>query len=310
MARRRSSFAYAAGVLALCWGAPASAQNYVTQSVCPDDTPAVFRPCALAAARSYQPPRTEDGTPDLGGLWRRRSAAFEDLEAHPRNPDDGGGPSVVVDPTDGAVPIQPWADNQRRENAAKYLHHNASCFLAGAPGTMYMSGLYHIDQTRTLISIIGEQLASHHYRLISLEGRPHIGGDILLWNGDARGRWEGNTLVVDTTRQNARNFLDQRGRFLTETAHVVERFMLVDRNTMYYEATIDDPNVYTRPFTIAFPFRRNALPGAEVWEEACYESNESQMRLFRNNGLRTYPGITAERARQLKADWQKRETRP
>src|SRR6266550_3591007 len=99
---------------------PIAAQNFVTKSVCADDNPAVFRPCALAAARTFIPSKTPDGKPDLSGLWRRRSAAFEDLEAHPKNPDDGGGPSVVVDPADGNVPMQPWADARRRENAAKY----------------------------------------------------------------------------------------------------------------------------------------------------------------------------------------------
>ena len=284
--------------------APLAGQNFVNKSVCADDNPAAFHACALAAAKTFSPPRTADGKPDLNGLWRRRSAAFEDLEAHPRNADDGGGPSVVVDPADGKVPMQPWADARRKENAAKYLHHNAACFPAGTPGTMYMSGLYHFDQTADVLAIIGEQLSPHPYRAIPLDGRPHVGKDIRLWNGDPRGRWDGNTLVIETSNQNARNFLDQRGRFYTEDAKVVERFTLIDADTMMYEATIEDPNVYTRPFTIAFPFRRNALKGAEVWEEACYESNEDQMVLFRNNGFRVYPGITTAEAKALKAAWE------
>jgi hypothetical protein len=297
-------------ILALALGTlaaiPLAAQNFVSKSVCPDDNPAMFRPCALAAAKTFTPRLTADGKPDLSGLWRRRSAAFEDFEAHPRNPDDGGGPSVVVDPPDGKVPMQPWADAKRKENAARYLHHNAACLPAGTPGTMYMSGLYHIDQTPTVIAIIGEQLSPHPYRAIPLDGRPHPGGSLSLWNGDARGRWEGNTLVIDTTNQNAWNFLDQRGRFYTEEAHVVERLTPVDADTLLYEATVDDANVYTRPFTIAFPFRRNALANAEVWEEACFESNEDQMILFRNNGFRVYPGITAKEAKDMKAAWEAR----
>jgi hypothetical protein len=283
---------------------PIAAQNFITKSVCPDDNPAVFRPCALAAARAFTPSKTPDGKPDLSGLWRRRSAAFEDLEAHPKNPDDGGGPSVVVDPADGKVPMQPWADARRLDNAAKYLHHNAACLPAGTPGTMYMSGLYNIDQTSSTIAIIGEQLSPHPYRSIPLDGRAHVGSGITLWNGDSRGRWDGNTLVIDTTNQNGRNYLDQRGRFYTEQAHVVERFTPVDADTLLYEATIDDANVYTRSFTIAFPFRRNALKNAEVWEEACYEANESQMILFRNNGFKVYPGITAAEAKELRRAWE------
>jgi hypothetical protein len=147
------------------------------------------------------------------------------------------------------------------------------------------------------------------YRVIPLDGRPHIGTSLALWNGDARGRWDGNTLVIETTNQNARNFLDQRGRFYTEEARVTERFTRIDVDTIMYEATIDDPDVYTRPFTIAFPFRRNALKVAEVWEEACYESNEEQMILFRNNGFHVYPGITAKEAKELKAAWEAQGSR-
>ena len=200
--------------------------------------------------------------------------------------------------------MQPWADARRLDNAAKYLHHNAACLPAGTPGTMYMSGLYNIDQTSSTIAIIGEQLSPHPYRSIPLDGHAHVGSGITLWNGDSRGRWDGNTLVIDTTNQNGRNYLDQRGRFYTEQAHVVERFTPVDADTLLYEATIDDANVYTRPFTIAFPFRRNALKNAEVWEEACYEANESQMILFRNNGFKVYPGITAAEAKELRRAWE------
>jgi hypothetical protein len=281
-------------------------EAFVTTSVCPDDNHAAFHVCAQKSAPSFNPPRTPDGKPDFRGYWRRRVAAFEDLEAHPRTPDDSGGPSVVVDPADGKVPMQPWADARRKENAAKYLHHNAACFLAGAVGTMYMANLYQFLQTGDHLVVMGEGLSAHPYRIIPLDGRPHISGKVALWQGDPRGRWEGNTLVIETTNQDAGPFVDQRGRFYTEEVRTTERLTMIDANTIHFAATIDDPNVYTRPFTIAFAFRRNAAPGAEVWEEACYEYNGEQMQLFRNSGLGIYPGISANEARALKQAWEAR----
>jgi hypothetical protein len=298
--QRLAGVLFAAAVVTSGWMAvPVSGQGQqvVTKSVCPDDTPAKFHPCALAAAKAFNPPRTPDGRPDMSGYWRRRAQAFEDLEEHPRNPDDGGGPSVVVDPADGKVPMQAWADARRRENAAKFLHHNAACVLSGAAGTMYMANIYQFLQNRDHFMLIGEGLSAHPFRIVPTDGRPHTGKDLLMWLGDPRGHWEGTTLVIETLHQNGKNYLDQRGRFYTEEARLVERMTMIDANTIHWSATIEDANVYTRPFTIAFPFRRNAVPNTEVWEEACFEDNTEQMQLFRNNGFKVYPGITAREAR-------------
>jgi hypothetical protein len=283
---------------------PAAGQAPSAPSVCPDDNHAAFHACAMEKAKGFTPPRTPDGKPDLAGLWRRRAAAHEDLEAHPKNPDDSGGPSVVVDPPDGKVPMQPWSDAKRRENAQKFLHHNAACYLSGVPTTMYMTGLYQFLQTATHLVVLSEE--AHAYRVIPFDGRPHIGKDILLFQGDSRGRWDGNTLIVDTTNQGGQSWLDQRGRFYTEEARMTERFTLVDANTLHYSVTVDDPNVYTRPFTLAVAFRRNTAEGVEVWEEACHENNEESMEQFRNVGLAIYRGITAREAKDLKKAWEAR----
>jgi hypothetical protein len=272
-------------------------------SVCPDDNHAAFHACATARLKGFTPPRTPHGQPDFSGFWRRRAAAHEDLQAHPKTPDDAGGPSVVVDPADGLVPIQPWADARRKENVAKFLHHNAVCFQSGVPVTMYMTGLYQFVQTSDHLLIQSEE--AHGVRIIPVSGRPHVGRDIKLWQGDSRARWEGNTLVIETTNQRAEVFLDQRGRFYTDEARVTERLTLLDANTMHYQATIDDPNVYTRPFTIALALRRNAQPGAELWEEACYEGNAERLAYFRRLGYGTYPGISGAEARELKAAFER-----
>ena len=99
-----------------------------------------------------------------------------------------------------------------------------------------------------------------------------------LWMGDGRGRWEGNTLVVDTTNLNAKSRLDVIGDFFSDNAHIVERFIFVDANTMNYEATITDPTVFTRPWTMRVAQRR--MPDEEFWEWACHEGDRDAVRTW------------------------------
>jgi hypothetical protein len=275
----------------------ASAQQWVTDSVCPDDVPADFHRCAIEAADNFEPPRIPDGGPDLGGVWRLRApGAYEDLEAHPRTPDDQGGPGTIVDPPDGKAPMHAWADARRTENANRYIHHNAACFLSGVPETMYMAGTYQFLQTPDDFLILSED--AHAYRAVPLDGRPPVDEKIRLWNGDSRGHWEGNTLVIETTNQNGKPWLDQRARFYTDEAHVVERLTLIDPNTLHYQATIDDPSVYTTPFTIVLAYRRSTVEGFEIMAMACYENNASLLDLYRDVGYGVYPGISATEARE------------
>ncbi|HEY5624289.1 MAG TPA: hypothetical protein VIV14_11060 [Gammaproteobacteria bacterium] len=278
----------------------AVSQGWIEESVCPVNTPSEFHVCALEAAASFDPPRTASGHPDLGGDWMlpggQTGGAYEDLEEHPGELDALGGAAAVVDPPDGMLPIMPWAAARADENATGFVHHNAACFLAGVPNTMYHGGARQFLQTDDALVITTYN--SHGWRVIHLDGRPQLDDDIRLWNGDSRGHWEGNTLVIETTNQNARPFLDQRGRFFTEDAHVTERVTLVDANTMHYEATVDDPNVFTRPFTIVQPYRRISVVPYEMPELACYENNEELMQIYRDVGLRIYPGIAPEEARE------------
>ena len=286
--------------------APAvSSAAWVTDSVCPDDAHAAFHACATEAAKTFEPPRTPDGQPNLSGIWRRRAAAHESLQSHPRTLDDFGAASIVVDPSDGIVPLQPWAEAQRRYNRSAYIHHNAICRLDGLPVTMYMTGTYQFMQSSGYFLVQGEE--AHAYRVVSLDDRPHIGRRLKLWNGDSVGRWEGNTLVVETANQNARPWLDQRGRFYTDEARVEERFTLIDANTIHWQATIDDSNVYTSPFTIALAYRRSTVEDFEIWEEACFEDNDLSAEMFMNVGYKVYAGITGDEARRFKVAWELEE---
>ncbi len=284
----------------------ARSQPWVRDSVCPDDNHAAFHACALEAASDFEAPRNAYGDPDLSGIWRRRAAAHESIEAHVETLDDNGGPSIIVDPPSGVAPMQPWAEAQRRQNRAQYVHHNAICRLDGVPLTMYMTGTLQFLQNADYFLVQGEE--AHAYRMIRVDGSSgHIGEDIRLWNGDSRGYWDGSTLVVETANQNARAWLDQRGRFFTDEARVVERFTLIDANTLHYQATLDDPNVYTQPFTIAFAYRRADVDSWELLEEACYENNEHARARFFNVGYEIYPGITGAEARRLRSVWEVEE---
>ena len=118
---------------------------------------------------------------------------------------------------------------------------------------------------------------------------------------DESGHWEGNTLIIETTNLNGKTWLDQRGRFYTEEARVVERLTLIDPDTIHYQATLYDPNVYTRPFTIATPYRRSTQEGYEMPVVACYENNETLLGIYRTAGFALYPGVSAEEARKAMA---------
>jgi hypothetical protein len=283
-------------------------QASAPEHTCASDDPALFWRCAQERATAFDPPRTANGRPDFSGLWRHGTEAKEDLEAPwdnrarvgaSREPerDTGPGKSLIVDPRDGRLPLQPWAEVQKRENEAKYIDGNTHCFLSGVPRFMYEAGAYQILQAPEQITILSEE--AHAFRVIAMDGRPRIGKNMRFWLGDARGRWEGNTLVIDTTNLNGRVFLDRRGRFYTDAATVTERFTMLDRNTIAYGATVDDPLVYTRPFTIAFMLSRHTTDGFEIWEDACFEGNKDVEHLYKT-GLRRYPGVTSEDVPALK----------
>ncbi|NIW23223.1 MAG: hypothetical protein GWN29_00895 [Gammaproteobacteria bacterium] len=273
---------------------PAAAQQPTTGSVCPDSTPTAFHACAVEAASAYDPPRTPDGQPDFGGVWDVPGSTWEDLETNPGTLDDNGYPTVVVDPPDGRVPMQAWSDERRRELVGQFVHPVAACFLSGVPYLMLRPAPFQFLQTPEHFVILGER--AHGYRIVTLEEQSPIGEDITLWNGVSTGHWDGNTLVIETTQQNGKSWLDQRARFYTEEATIVERLTLIGPNSLHYQATIDEPNVYTRPFTISVAYRRN-MEGREVVEEPCYETNEALMEVYRFSGFSIFPGMTPEEAR-------------
>jgi hypothetical protein len=281
--------------------AASAPQASTPQHRCASDDPALFWRCAQERAREFEPPRTTNGTPDFSGYWRHGNEAKEDLQepwdnaarVGVRRGERAAGPgkSFVVDPPDGKLPFQPWAAARKKEHEAQYIDQNVHCFLSGVPRFIYEGPAYQILQSPGQIAIMSEE--AHAFRVIPTDGRPHIAKHIRLWLGDARGRWEGNTLVVDTTNHNGRTFLDRRGTFSTDAATVTERLTMLDRNTIAYAATVEDPLVYTRPFTIAFMLTRHTTEGFEIWEDSCFEGEKDSQHLY-SIGLKQYPGITSE----------------
>ena len=124
----------------------------------------------------------------------------------------------------------------------------------------------------------------HAYRIIHMEGEHPK--DYLAWVGDSRGHWEGNTLVVDVTNNNDKSVFDMAGHFHSDALHVVERFTPVSRDLIQYEATLDDPKVFTRPFKVKFSFKR-AAKDYQIMEAGCFEGERDQVHIV--EGLATIP---------------------
>src|SRR3984893_654319 len=268
--------------------------------------PAAAARTAPGAARVWSPPRTADGQPDLQGTWVNFDSTPFETPGVPQLPagDPGVSPpshwgetssstspaparrqSMIVDPPDGKVPVMRWAEEKRDYDLAhlgdSWVHETpwVRCITRGVPGGMFPAGCnnaYQIVQTPGYVVLRYEMI--HEARVIPLDGRPHVGKDIRQWNGDPRGHWEGNTLVVDTTNFNDRGSIATsaatgriRGIPQSEALHVIERFTRVDANTIDYEVTIDDPKVYTKPWKAAIPLTRDAK--YQIFEYACQEGN-------------------------------------
>jgi hypothetical protein len=195
--------------------------------------------------------------------------------------------SLVVDPPDGRVPITPAAAAKREYNLAhesdsyQYMSVWDRCITRGVPGGMFPAGYnnaYQIIQVPGAVVIVSEMI--HDARIIPVDGSPHPPANVRMWNGDSRGRWEGNTLVVDTTNFNDKGWIATsaatgrvKGIQQSEALHVVERFTRPDADTLNYEVTIDDPNAYTRPWKVAIPLARD--DNYRMYEYACHEGNEA-----------------------------------
>ena len=224
--------------------------------------------------------RLRDGQPDVEGHWSNTIANHNNWtdpqggvpgdpsrRAQPTTTRAERAPSRISDPSDGQIPFQPWAREQQQEFLKffhdpvkpQYIEPLARCAPAGVPKSFTWHG-YEIRQYPNYIVF----LFNSGTRIVHLDGKPHLPDNIKLWNADSRGRWDGNTLVVDVTNNNGKARLARTGEFLSENARIEERYIFDNSGERYnYVATVTDPTVFTRPWTTTIPARRYTDP-AEI----------------------------------------------
>ena len=252
--------------------------------------------CAHAArgqqAPAYRAPRLA-GTqnPDLNGIWEVLNSANWDLEPHAAGPSpfpailgaygaEPAGQGVVVE---GKIPYQPWAAEKRQENLKNRLTRStdrqgnetkgdpeAKCYLPGVPRATYMPFPFRIVQTSKQV-LMAYEFASAT-RIVYMDRKPKIPD--AAWMGWSVGHWDGDTLVIDVTDQNDRTWFDRAGNFHSEALHVVERYTPTSPYHLLYEARIEDPKVFTQPWTIRMPLYRRVEQNPQLLEFKCVEFSE------------------------------------
>jgi hypothetical protein len=225
-------------------------------------------------------PRAWDGHPDLNGIWQAIGTAHWNLEDHvpsPGLPEMGAigavppGQGVVVG---GEIPYQDWALDERRTNFESRFTEDPEirCYLPGVPRATYLPYPFQIIQGDKKIAIVYGFAEAN--RTVHMDKENPEPAPIDSWMGRSHGRWEGDTLVVDVAGFNGQSWFDRAGNFASNALHVVERYTPMGPNAIMYEATMEDPTVFTRPWTIRMPLYRRLEENARVLEYKCVEFAE------------------------------------
>jgi hypothetical protein len=239
--------------------------------------------------QTYTAPRTASGQPDLNGFWQALNTAHWDLEPHAAaaGPVLQLGAAYAVPPgqgvvVDGPIPYRPDALAKKKQYAANALREDAEvkCYLPGVPRVMYMPYPVQIVQSDSTILIMSEFASAQ--RTIYVGGKSSPPAD--TWMGWSNAQWESDTLVIDSRGFMGGTisaldpegaiqvrFLDRAGNYHTDGLHVVERIRRIGPDHLSYQATIEDPNVYSRPWTISMPLYRRLEPGMQLGEFKCEE---------------------------------------
>ncbi len=239
---------------------------------------------------TYRAPRLAGTThPDLSGIWQTLTTAIWDIEDHGAEPGPmpalfgawGAQPPGQAIVEGGALPYKPEALEKKKANYASRLKVDpfnlhtvgdpeAKCYAPGVPRAMYLPYPFQLVQMpNKILMVFGYSNAS---RFVQLE--KHEEAPIDLWMGWSNGKWEGDTLVVDVTGFNGLAWLDRAGNFTSEALHVVERYTPSGPNTIMYEATIEDPNVFTKPWKMSFPLYRRLEKNVQLLEFRCVPFTE------------------------------------
>jgi hypothetical protein len=235
-----------------------------------------------SGAEAYKAPRTADGKPDLDGIWQALNTANWDIQEHAAQ----SGPVVALDAA-GAVsaglgvvegneiPYLPAAAAKKKENFENRLTADPEikCYLPGVPRATYMPFPFQIVQTPKNILIAYEYAGAA--RTIYMDNVP--ANPVDSWMGHSVGHWEGDTPVVDVTHLNDQSWFDRAGDFHSDALHVVERYTPATPDALTYEATIDDPKVFSRPWKMSMPLYRRLEKNAQLMEFKCVEFAEELM---------------------------------
>ena len=260
----------------------------------------------------FTPPRLPDGRPDLQGRWGASSSGDDLEETEMVDATTPAWESWISNPADGKIPYQPWAlaiRKQHRAGLARGVEGENGERLYVDPQTFCIKSVpryaqrgYELVQTPGYVVMMLNW--GHYHRRIPLDNLPRPGVAAKLWMGIPRGRWDGDTLVIESTNFNGKMWLDSVGNFVSENVRVIERLRLVEANTMDYEVTIDDPTVFTQTWTLSYRLRRAGTGGgggggapandpyaSESWEHACHEGNGNHVAGTRELGFKWYPGV-------------------
>ena len=235
---------------------------------------------AAAAAQTYKAPRAADGHPDLNGIWQANNSANWDLEGHAASagPVPSLGATYAVPPglsvvEGGRIPyLSGDAEAKKKQNFARRFLDDPEikCYLPGVPRATYMPYPFQIVQSRNQILFTYEYAGG--VRSVDM-GKPGE-APVDSWMGWSAGHWEGDTLVVDVTGMNNKTWFDRAGDFHSNELHVVERYTPRSPDTLLYEATIEDPKTFSRPWKISMPLYRRVEKDARLLEFKCPEFAE------------------------------------
>ena len=227
-------------------------------------------------AAAYRAPRTADGKPNLNGIWQALNEANWDIEGHAAGfgrvtalgAEDAIPPGLGI-VEGGAIPYQPAALAKKKDNFAKRLtlDPEIKCYLPGAPRAMYMPYPFQIIQSSNTIMMVFEYAGA--VRTINMGKPTEAPAD--SWMGWSNGRWDAETLEIDTTGFNDQTWFDRAGNFHSDALHVVERLTAQTPDLLNYEVTITDPNVFTRPWKMSMPLYRRKEKNAQIMEFKCVE---------------------------------------
>jgi hypothetical protein len=230
---------------------------------------------ACAQGTAYKAPRGADGKPNLNGIWQALDTSAQwDIEGHAAQPGlftalgaQGAVPPGVGIVEGGKIPYLPAAADQRKKNFENRLTADPEikCYMPGVPRAAYMPYPFQIFQTGKYIMIVYE--FANAVRTVYMDNPGPSPGD--NWMGWSVGHWEGDTLVVDVTAFTDQTWFDRAGNFHSDALHVVERYTPRSPDTLMYEATIEDPKVFSRPWKVSLTLYRHVEKNAQILEFKC-----------------------------------------